>query len=78
MALDRDHLDVFYYISASEIWPEKRSGLWWEITRRYLPNTCLTLSLSTLDDLAVGGGDISRFLRCLPLLFIIMVLLLPI
>jgi hypothetical protein len=40
VALDRDHLDVFYYISASEIWPEKRSGLWWEITGRYLPKTC--------------------------------------
>jgi hypothetical protein len=25
-----DFLEVFYYHSAFEIWPEKRSGLWWE------------------------------------------------
>jgi hypothetical protein len=23
-------LVVFYYLRASEIWPDKRGGLWWE------------------------------------------------
>jgi hypothetical protein len=36
-----DFLEVFYYHSAFEIWPEKRSGLWWEWpnNRSGLPKT---------------------------------------
>ena len=30
--LSRDILVVFYYLCASEIWPDKRGGLWWELT----------------------------------------------
>jgi hypothetical protein len=31
--LEGDNLVVFYYLSASEIWPDyKRCGLWWEWT----------------------------------------------
>jgi hypothetical protein len=31
-SLEGDNLYVFYYlmISTSEIWPDKRGGLWWE------------------------------------------------
>jgi hypothetical protein len=28
--LQGDSTVVFYYLSASEIWPDKRGGLWWE------------------------------------------------
>ena len=24
-------LAVFYYLSASELWPDKRNDLWWEV-----------------------------------------------
>jgi hypothetical protein len=27
---ERNNLAVFYYLSAFEIWPYKRGGLWWE------------------------------------------------
>ena len=29
-SLDWDNLVVFYYLSASGIWPDKKGGLWWE------------------------------------------------
>ena len=29
-SLEWDILVVFYYLSASEIWSDKRVGLWWE------------------------------------------------
>jgi hypothetical protein len=29
-SLEGKHLVVFYYFSKSEIWSEKRGGLWWE------------------------------------------------
>jgi hypothetical protein len=28
--LEGNNLEVFYYHCASEIWPYKRGGLWWE------------------------------------------------
>ena len=30
ISLDWDNLVVFYYLSASGIWPDKKGGLWWE------------------------------------------------
>ena len=29
-SLEGDNLLVFYYLSASKIWPDKRGGLWWQ------------------------------------------------
>jgi hypothetical protein len=29
-SLDRNNLVVFYLLNSSEIWPDKRSVLWWE------------------------------------------------
>jgi hypothetical protein len=31
-SLEGKHLVVFYYFSKSEIWSEKRGGLWWDET----------------------------------------------
>jgi hypothetical protein len=28
--LEGDNIVVYYYFSVSEIWPDKRGGLWWE------------------------------------------------
>ena len=28
-SLERDNLVVFYFPNASEIWPDKRGGIWW-------------------------------------------------
>ena len=30
--MEGDNLVVFYYLTASEIWPDKRGGLWLEVT----------------------------------------------
>jgi len=30
VSLEGDNLVVTYYLKASEIWPDKRFGLWWE------------------------------------------------
>jgi len=30
VSLDGDNLVAIYYLSASEILPDKRGGLWWE------------------------------------------------
>jgi hypothetical protein len=30
--LDEDSLVVIYYLSGSEIWPDDRGGLWWDIS----------------------------------------------
>ena len=29
VSIERDHLVVFYFPNASEIWPDKRDGIWW-------------------------------------------------
>jgi hypothetical protein len=29
-SLDGDSFVIYYYLSASEIWPDKRGDLWWE------------------------------------------------
>jgi hypothetical protein len=28
-SLEGDNLEVFYFLTASEIWPDNRDGLWW-------------------------------------------------
>jgi hypothetical protein len=29
-SLERDNLVAFYILGVSEIWPDKRDGLWWK------------------------------------------------
>jgi hypothetical protein len=31
-SLEEDNLEEFYYLSASEIWPDKMDGLQWEMS----------------------------------------------